>query len=229
MAGLELLSEQGYHVDRCHAGKLCQICARMGIFTQADGSAYPEQGNTKALAAIYGPHEMCGSRSKTLHDQALVNWKFSMAIFTTGKHMQQPHGDCKASEMTLHLKQTFEATILMQLYTRSQINIYIQFLQADSGNYCASMNAATLAVMWDFVCASLGGFIEDTPLADLNYVETLLPKSDQIALLEMNARLHDDHLERIMEAASKACKDVYAVLDQVVWEYFQEVTALLGK
>lgn len=120
-----------------------------------------------------------------------------------------------------------------------------QILQADGGNYCASVNAATLAVidagipMRDYVCASSAGFIEDTPLADLNYVEeaaggpqlalALLPKSDQIALLEMNARLHEDHLERIVGAASKACKDVYAVLDQVVQEHLQEVTTLLGK
>ncbi|KAJ7338274.1 hypothetical protein JRQ81_011029 [Phrynocephalus forsythii] len=176
MAGLELLSEQGYRVDGRRAGELRQLRARLGVFAQADGSAYLEQGNTKALAVVYGPHEI---------------------------------------------------------------------LQADGGNYCASVNAATLAVidagipMRDYVCACSAGFVEDTALADLNYVEeaaggpqlalALLPKSDQIALLEMNARLHEDHLERILEAASKACKDIYLVLDQVVREHLQEVTALLGK
>nr|XP_006116411.1 exosome complex component RRP41 [Pelodiscus sinensis] len=120
-----------------------------------------------------------------------------------------------------------------------------QILQADGGNYCACVNAATLATidagipMRDYVCASSAGFIEDTPLADLNYVEeaaggpqvalALLPKSDQIALLEMNSRLHEDHLEQVIEAASKACKDVYAVLDQVVREHVHEVTTLLGE
>ena len=29
------------------------------MFSQADGSAYVEQGNTKVLAAVYGPHEVC--------------------------------------------------------------------------------------------------------------------------------------------------------------------------
>jgi exosome complex component RRP41 len=32
----------------------------MGVFAQADGSAYIEQGNTKALAVVYGPHEASG-------------------------------------------------------------------------------------------------------------------------------------------------------------------------
>lgn len=60
MSGLELLSEQGYRVDGRRAGELRQIRARMGVFAQADGSAYLEQGNTKALAVVYGPHEVGG-------------------------------------------------------------------------------------------------------------------------------------------------------------------------
>ncbi|XP_053322537.1 exosome complex component RRP41 [Spea bombifrons] len=244
MAGLELLSDQGYRVDGRKAGELRKIQARMGVFAQADGSAYIEQGNTKALAVVYGPHEIRGSRSKALHDRAVVNCQFSMATFSTSERKRRPHGDRKSTEMTLHLKQTFEAAILTQLYPRSQIDIFVQILQADGGNYCTSVNAATLAVidagipMRDYVCACSAGFIEDTPLADLSYVEetaggpqlalALLPKSDQIALLEMNSRLHEDHLERVIDAASKACKDVYTVLDQAVREHLQEVSMLVG-
>ncbi|XP_073493570.1 exosome complex component RRP41-like [Phyllobates terribilis] len=121
----------------------------------------------------------------------------------------------------------------------------MQILQADGGNYCTCVNAATLALidtgipMRDYVCASSAGFIEDTPLVDLSYVEesaggphlslALLPKSEQIALLEMNSRLHEDHLERVMDAASKACKDVYAVLEQVVRDRLQEVSEIGGQ
>ena len=35
-----------------------RIQCSLGIFAQADGSAYLEQGNTKVLAAVYGPHEV---------------------------------------------------------------------------------------------------------------------------------------------------------------------------
>ncbi|XP_018430056.1 PREDICTED: exosome complex component RRP41 [Nanorana parkeri] len=244
MAGLELLSDEGFRQDGRKPGELRKVQCRMGVFAQADGSAYIEQGNTKALAVVYGPHEIRGSRSKTLHDRAVVNCQYSMATFSTGERKRRPHGDRKSTEMTIHLKQTFEAAILTQLYPRSQIDIYVQILQADGGNYCTCVNAATLAVidagipMRDYVCASSAGFIEDTPLVDLSYIEeaaggpqlalALLPKSNQIALLEMNSRLHEDHLERVMDAASKACKDVYAVLDQVVREHLQEDSALLG-
>ncbi|XP_032900881.1 exosome complex component RRP41 [Amblyraja radiata] len=245
MAGLELLSDQGYRVDGRKPAELRKIRARMGVFAQADGSAYIEQGNTKALAVVYGPHEIRGGRSKALHDKAAVNCQYSMATFSTGERKRRPHGDRKSTEMTLHLKQTFEAAILTQLYPRSQIDIYVQILQADGGNYCACVNAATLAVvdagipMRDYVCACSTGFLEDTPLTDLSYVEesaagpqvalALLPKSEQIALLEMNSRLHQDHLEKMVDAAVKACRDVYAVLDRVVREHVLEVTSLAGE
>lgn len=47
MAGLELISDQGYRIDGRKPNELRQIRCRLGVFTQADGSSYVEQGNTK--------------------------------------------------------------------------------------------------------------------------------------------------------------------------------------
>ncbi|KAM9278845.1 exosome complex component RRP41 [Cariama cristata] len=244
MAAPELLSDEGYRADGRRPTELRKVRARMGIFAQADGSAYIEQGNTKALAVVYGPHEIRGSRSKALPDRALVNCQYSMATFSTGERRRRPHGDRQAGELALHLKQTFEAAILTDLYPRSQIDIYVQILQADGGNYCACVNAATLAVMdagipmRDYVCASSAGLAEDTPLADLSSPEeaaggprlvlALLPASGQIALLQLSARLHQERLEAVLDAAEEACRALHAVLDGVVRERLREVTVLLG-
>ncbi|OBS67194.1 hypothetical protein A6R68_04286 [Neotoma lepida] len=237
MAGLELLSDQGYRIDGRRAGELRKIQARMGVFAQADGSAYIEQGNTKALA-------IRGSRSRALPDRALVNCQYSSATFSTGERKRRPHGDRKSCEMGLQLRQTFEAAILTQLHPRSQIDIYVQVLQADGGTYAACVNAATLAVMdagipmRDFVCACSAGFVDGTALADLSHVEeaaggpqlalALLPASGQIALLEMDSRLHEDHLEQVLEAAAQAARDVHTLLDRVVRQHVQEASILLG-
>lgn len=120
----------------------------------------------------------------------------------------------------------------------------LQVLQADGGTYAACVNAATLAVldagipMRDFVCACSAGFVEGTALADLSHVEeaaggpqlalALLPASGQIALLEMDARLHEDHLERVLEAAAQAARDVHTLLDHVVRQHVREASILLG-
>ncbi|XP_062043864.1 exosome complex component RRP41 [Lepus europaeus] len=244
MAGLELLSDQGYRVDGRRAGELRKIQARMGVFAQADGSAYIEQGNTKALAVVYGPHEIRGSRSRALPDRALVNCQYSSATFSTAERKRRPHGDRKSCELGLQLCQTFEAAILTQLHPRSQIDIYVQVLQADGGTYAACVNAATLAVldagipMRDFVCACSAGFVDGTALTDLSHVEeasgspqlalALLPASGQIALLEMDARLHEDHLEQVLEAAAQAARGVHALLDRVVRQHVREASILLG-
>ena len=62
MSGHELLSDQGLRADGRRSKELRRIRCRQGVYRQADGSAYLEQGNTKVLAAVYGPHE-AGRRS----------------------------------------------------------------------------------------------------------------------------------------------------------------------
>uniref|UniRef100_A0A671LRL6 Exosome component 4 n=1 Tax=Sinocyclocheilus anshuiensis TaxID=1608454 RepID=A0A671LRL6_9TELE len=180
-----------------------------------------EQGNTKALAVVYGPYETRGSRSKSLHDRVVINCQFS-----TAERKRRPHGDRKSSEMSLHLKQTFEAAVLTELYPRSQIDIYVKILQADGGNYSACVNAATLALvdagipMRDYVCACTAGFVEDTPLADLCHAEE---SGGGTSLALMDARLHQDHLDALIEAAMTACKGLSKV---VVRQHLEEVSVL---
>ncbi|KAL4234845.1 Exosome complex component RRP41 [Mactra antiquata] len=244
MAGIELLSDQGFRVDGRKANELRRIQCRLGVFTQADGSAYIEQGNTKILAAVYGPHEIRGSRSKALHDKVLVNCQYSMATFSTGERKRRPRGDRKSKEMTMHLQQTFDAAILTSLYPRSQIDIFVEVLQSDGGNYCASVNAATLALidagipLKDYVCACSASFVNDKPIMDISYLEessggaelivATLPKSEQIVFLEMNSRLHEDNLSHVLDMAVKGCKDIHDVLDQAVREHVGEVAAISG-
>ncbi|KAL3859094.1 hypothetical protein ACJMK2_009327 [Sinanodonta woodiana] len=241
MAGIELLSDQGFRIDGRKPKELRRIQCRLGVFKQADGSAYIEQGNTKVLAAVYGPHETAGGRGKALHDKVLVNCQYSMATFSTGERKRRPRGDRKSKEMTMHLQQTFNAAIMTSLYPRSQIDIYVEVLQSDGGNYCASVNAATLALidagipMKDYVCACSASFVKDCPIVDINYLEessggpelivATLPKSSQIVFLEMNSRLHEDNLSKVLDVAVKGTKDVYQVLDNAVRDHISEVAA----
>lgn len=58
MSGQDLVSDQGLRIDGRRSNELRRINVRMGVFGQSDGSAYLEQGNTKVLAAVYGPHQV---------------------------------------------------------------------------------------------------------------------------------------------------------------------------
>jgi len=67
-----------------------------------------------------------GSKSKALHDRALINCQYSMAVFSGVERKQRPRGDRKSVELTEHLQQAFEATIFTNLYPRAQIDIFVE-------------------------------------------------------------------------------------------------------
>jgi len=239
MAASELLADFGLRQDGRKCEELRQINCKLGVYGQADGSSYLEQGNTKILAAVYGPREprhKGGGESSGVK----VNCQFSMAVFSTSERKRRPRGDRKSQEISAHLRQTFEAAIKTELYPRSQIDIYIEVLQSDGGNYCASVNAATLALidagipLKDYVTACTAGYIHDRVLVDVNNQESgggseltmaILPKSEEIVLLEMAQRFHVDHLPKVMEAALDGCKQINEILEKVVRRHLISVSA----
>jgi len=242
---MEIVSEFGFRLDGRRPHELRRIRCRLGIYAQADGSAYLEQGYTKVLCAVYGPHEVRKNRSKILHDRAIINCQYSMATFSTGERKMRPRGDRKSQEFTQLLQKTFEASVLTSNYPRSQLDIYCEILQSDGGNLAACINAATLALidagvpMKDYVCACTCSCMNDSPIVDINYVEesqgfgpelviACLPRSEQIVLCELNGKLHAEQLEKLMDAAAKSCNDVRAVLDQAVRNHVATVASGLG-
>ncbi|XP_076816900.1 exosome complex component RRP41-like [Clavelina lepadiformis] len=239
MAGLELLSDQGYRIDGRKPDELRRIRCKLGVFTQADGSAYIEQGNTKVLAAIYGPREADQNmRNQICHDKCFLNCEYTQATFSTAERKHRSRGDRKGQDMSTHIKQTFEATIQTSLYPRSQIDIYLQVLQADGSNYCACINAASLALidagiaMKDYVCACSASLTKGKPVIDINHVEessdcaelsvAILPKLDQIVYSELNGRLHANELPDVIDAVVRGCKDLFVVMDRTVREHLEE-------
>ncbi|KOB78437.1 putative exosome complex exonuclease RRP41, partial [Operophtera brumata] len=131
MPGPDLLSSQGLRLDGRRPNELRRIRCKLGVFTQPDGSAYLEQGNTKVLAAVYGPHQ--ASKSKVSTDGVVVNCQYR-------ERKNRPRGDRKSTEMSLHLRQALTAAIKTELYPRSQIDIYIEVLQAYACACSASMS-----------------------------------------------------------------------------------------
>lgn len=72
-----------------------------------------------------------------------------MAVFsfTSGERKRRPRGDWKSQERSAQLRHAMEAIIHLELYPRSQIDVFIEILQVDGSDYCASVNAATLALI----------------------------------------------------------------------------------
>lgn len=173
----EFVSIAGLRVDGRRAKEVRRVRCRLGLLQRVDGSAYYEQGNTKAIAVVYGPRQV-GRRSQGKHDRAIINceyrlvtssrpqtvlhsrarvptsvWHLSQAQNASGSaletgmiepvgfyvpytHVHSPSpllSTSKSAEVSLAMKQTFETAIRTNLYKRSQIDIFVQILQADGG------------------------------------------------------------------------------------------------
>eukprot|EP00118_Oscarella_pearsei_P017336 m.171268 g.171268 ORF g.171268 m.171268 type:complete len:244 (+) comp39053_c0_seq11:69-800(+) len=239
---MEYLSPEGLRLDGRRPHEIRKITCEMGTVKQADGSALVQQGNTKALATVYGPHEVT-FRSKAMHDRAIINAQYSMATFATSERRSRIR-DRRSLEISRMIKEVFEHAVMCELAPRSQIDIYVQVLQSDGGNLCASINAATLALidagvpMRDFVCACSASCIDETPIVDINYLEegargadfslAVFPRSEKILLCHMSSRTHMDHFEGIMGLAMQGCQDFFTVLDRTVKRRVEEQIATVA-
>jgi len=56
---IELLTPEGLRVDGRRPGELRVLDCRMGLFPGMDGSAFFQQGNTRVIATVRGPCEVC--------------------------------------------------------------------------------------------------------------------------------------------------------------------------
>ena len=52
------MSLSGLRLDGRRPSETRRIKGRFGLFDSVDGSAYLEMGNTKVVAAVYGPREV---------------------------------------------------------------------------------------------------------------------------------------------------------------------------
>lgn len=238
MSNFELLSDQGLRLDGRRPHELRRIKCKLGVFEQPDGSAYLEQGNTKVLAAVYGPHQ---ATSKKLDvNEVVINCQYSMATFSTAERKNRPRGDRKSQEITLYLRQALRAAIKTELYPRSQIDVYVEVLQADGANYAVALNAATLALVDAGIClkeyvvactASLSK--NNIPLTDVCHFEEVsggptltvasLPNSNKIAFMEMSQRFHLDNLPKVMEQALAGCREIQAIMETAVRKHLMQM------
>ncbi|KAM7270392.1 hypothetical protein ACFE04_029606 [Oxalis oulophora] len=235
---MEYVTPEGFRLDGRRPLEMRQLRAKIGAVAKADGSAVFEVGNTKVIAAVYGPREV-QNRSQLLSDKALVRCEYSMANFSTGDRKRKPKGDRRSTEISLVIRQTMEACIMTHLMPRSQIDIFVQVLQADGGTRSACINAASLALadagipMSDLVTSCSAGYLNSTPLLDLNYAEDsaggpdvtvgIFPKLNKVTLLQMDSKLPIDIFENLMELATEGCKAIANYLREILQENTQQL------
>jgi len=116
-----------------------------GTVPNAAGSAYIEQGETKLLAAVFGPRQAGerGVRERTAEGTLAV--EFNFAPFSS-RFCGREDNDKRALLYGSTLRRTLESLILLDRYAKTAFDVYLQVLEDDGAVLTAALAAASLAL-----------------------------------------------------------------------------------
>lgn len=113
------------------------------VISRAAGSAYVEIGDTKVMAAIYGPRQ--SERKFGFSDRGRINCEInvtSMAQKVRGRQAQRINRKELSSSLTCAL----EGIVDVDKFPKAVVDVYVVVLQADGGELAAAITAASAAL-----------------------------------------------------------------------------------
>jgi exosome complex component RRP41 len=219
----KLITKEGLRLDGRRFDELRPLKFEVGVLSQADGSAYIEQGRNKILAAVFGPREI-HPRHLAEQNKAVVRSLYRMSTFSVSER-KSPAPSRRETELSSIITQAIEPAVFVEYYPRTGIDVYIQVIEADGGTRCASINVASLALanagipLKDLVTAVAVGKIDGEIILDLNDVEdkfgqadlpmAMLPKSKEITLLQMDGNISIDEFNKAAELGIEGMNKIY--------------------
>jgi len=221
----KLIDKKGLRLDGRKPDELRPIKIEVGVLSNADGSAYIEQGKNKILAAAFGPKEM-HPKHLSLPDRMVLRCRYHMAPFSV-QERKSPAPSRREVELSKVIRESLEPSVFVEYYPRTGVDIFVEVLQADGGTRCASITAASLALadagipMRDLVVACAAGKVEDKVVLDLMDTEdkvgsadvplALMPNLNAVTLLQMDGILTPEEFEKAVNLAIEGCKNIYTL------------------
>jgi exosome complex component RRP41 len=221
----KLVDRKGLRLDGRRPDELRPIKIEVGVLSNADGSAYIEQGKNKILAAVYGPKEL-HPKHLALPDRMVLRCRYHMAPFSV-QERKSPAPSRREIELSKVIREALEPAVFVEYYPRTAVDIFIEVLQADGSTRCTSITAASLALadagvpMRDLVAACSAGKVEDLIVLDLNDVEdkvgsadvpvAYMPNLAAITLLQMDGILTPEEFEEAVKLAIEGCRKIYVM------------------
>lgn len=224
----------GKRLDGRKPDELRKVTIKAGVIPNANGSAEVSFGNTKVIAAVYGPKEMI---PKHLSDpqKAFLNCKYTMLSFATTDR-NRPGPSRRSTEISKVMTEALAPAIKLEKYPRTNIEINVEVTNANAGTRTTAVNAASVALadagieMTDLVVSVAGGKADGKLLLDLyqpedNFGEAdvpiaMLPRTGEISLLQMDGDLTPKEFEELQKMIIKSCKEVYEKQKQALKERY---------
>ncbi|MCS7111784.1 MAG: exosome complex exonuclease Rrp41 [Sulfolobales archaeon] len=221
---VRLISEDGRRIDGRLPEELRPIKIDIGVLKNADGSAIVEYGNTRVLAAVYGPREVV-PRHEELADRAIIRCRYRMLSFSTSSERKSPAPSRREIELSKVIREALEPAILSNQYPRTAIDMFIEVINADGGTRTAGITAAAVALadagipMLDLVAAVAIGKLDGMLVVDLNGIEdmngeadmpiAIMPSLGKVTMLQLNGVLTPEDFKKALSLAINSISKIY--------------------
>lgn len=222
---IELIVD-GKRLDGRGPEDLRNLRIEVGVIPEADGSSYIEWGGNKIVCGVYGPRE-CIPRHGASPYHALVKCRYMMSPFASLEEHSKSGPSRRSTELSKVIREVFENLIIAEKFPNTQIDVFIDVLQAEGGTRTASVTAAAVALsnagipMKDMVASVAVGKAGDMLAVDLNKVEDNFGQSDmplaishrekKILLLQMDGLLTREEIVKMLDMAERSCEKVHEV------------------
>jgi exosome complex component RRP41 len=233
----KLINENGRRIDNRLPDELRSIKIDVGILKNADGSAYVEYGNTKVIAAVYGPREVV-PRYEELPDRAVIRCRYRMLSFSTSER-KSPAPSRREIELSKVIREALEPAILSHQYPRTAIDIFVEVINADGGTRTAGITAAALALadagipMLDLVASVAVGKVDGVLVLDINEIEDMygeadmpvaaMPGLNKITMIQLNGVLTPQEFKQALALVMKGIKQIYELQKEALRKKYVEV------
>lgn len=214
---------KGKRLDGRKIDELRPLSIKVGVVKNAEGSCELEMGETRVIAAVYGPREVL-PRHLEESDKAYLSVYYDMAAFSTTDRCR-PGPDRRSKEIAKIMRDALAAAIMLEKYPRTAISIYVEVINANAGTRCAATTAAAVALadagieMRDMITSVAAGKAGGEVILDLmgeedNFGEAdlpvaVLPKTGEISLLQMDGHLTLEEIKKIFSMCKDASGDIF--------------------
>ena len=216
--------------------ELREISAKVGVVPNADGSALWAQGDTIAIAAVYGPKVLNPKHCQN-PEKGVLRVHYNMLSFSVGERIK-PGVSRRSQEISKVTEWALAPVVLLDELPGTVIDVHINILQANAGTRCAGINAAAMALanagipMTEMISAIAVGKIDTTIVADVDKEEedyedgegatdipiAFLSNSGKITLLQLDGRIQASRLKEAIEMGRKAAKVIYELQKKTLKE-----------
>jgi exosome complex component RRP41 len=237
MSGKPVLIRDGLRIDGRKPEELRPVRIALGVLKNANGSALVEYGNTKALAAVYGPREAL-PKHISLPDRAILRVRYHMAPFSTTER-KSPAPSRREIELSKVIREALESVVFTSQFPRASIDVFIEILQADGGTRTTGLTAASLALadagipMRDLVIGVAVGKVDGVLVLDINELEDeygeadlpvgIMPNTGEIVLLQLNGILTPGEFKQALDMAYKGVEQIYKTAKEAMYRKYYKI------